>query len=77
MFGGVSDSATKAFDEYGHPIQKESMDEMLLRKHMEREHKKKVRKALKFYQEKHYKEMTSTRMPYHKKNKVKGVKQLY
>ena len=77
MFGGVSESATKAFDEYGQPIRKQTIDEHLLEKHLEIEHKRKVRKALDFYQKKHYREMTSMRMPYHKVNKRIGHKQLY
>lgn len=71
---GVKETLAKLFanarethDEWGQPIQKESIEERLLRKHLEREHKKKVRAALKYYDDKHYKEMTSLQMPYHKK----------
>jgi len=77
MFNGTTASAVRSFDEYGQPIKKKSMEEHLLEKHQEREYKKKVKAMLDYYEKKHYREMTSTRMPYHKVNKKKGVKQLY
>lgn len=58
-------NARQTHDSWGHPIQDESMEEKLLRKHMEREHKKKVRKLLAYYDKKHYQEMSSIKMPYH------------
>lgn len=61
MFAG----ARQSHDEWGHPIQEETMEEKLLRKHLERERKKKVKKLLAYYDKKHYKEMTSIKMPYH------------
>lgn len=60
------DNSKESYDEYGQPVQKETMEEMLLRKHLEREHKKKVKNMLKHYERKHWKEMTSIQMPYHK-----------
>lgn len=54
-------------DEYGEPIKKKTIEEKLLDHHLEMERKKKIRRALEYYDKKHYKEMTSMRMPYHNK----------
>lgn len=68
MFGG----AEKAYDSFGQPIQDKSMEERLLEKHLEIERRRKIKEALKYYEKKHYKEMTSMRMPYHDKFRKKG-----
>jgi len=74
MFG----SAKESFDEYGQPIRKETMEEKQLQKHLDIEHRRKVKATLDFYRKKHWKEMTSHEMPYHKKfrqlNRIKKRK---
>lgn len=65
-------NATQSYDEYGQPVQKKSIEEHLLEKHLDRERKKKIKAALQYYEKKHYKEMTSIEMPYHKINKLKN-----
>lgn len=67
MFAGQRENAVDHYDEYGQPIRKMTIEEKLLERHMERERMKKVRAALKYYDKKHYREMTSMQMPYHKK----------
>lgn len=67
ILGKMFVGAKQSHDEWGQPIQEETMEEKLLRKHMERERKKQVRKTLQYYDRKHYREMTSIKLPYHKK----------
>lgn len=66
--------ARQTHDEFGQPIQEISMEEKLLQKHMERERKKKIRQALKYYEKKNWKEMTSMELPYHKKARIMAMK---
>ena len=67
MFAGSRQNAVEHFDEDGRPIRSLTIEEKLLEKHLERERMKKVRSALDYYDKKHYREMTSMEMPYHKK----------
>lgn len=69
IIGKMFTGAKRTHDEFGQPIQEESMEEKLLKKHLEREHRKKVKKLLAYYEKKHYKEMASIQLPYHKKFK--------
>ena len=62
----VFGNARENYDENGRVIVPETMEEQLLRKHLERERMKKVRATLKYYDRKHFKEMSSKEMPYHK-----------
>lgn len=54
MFGG----AREDFDESGQPVRRATIEEQLLERHLQREHHKKVRTALRYYEDKHWKEMT-------------------
>lgn len=71
-------NARESFDEFGDPLQQETLEDKLLAKHLERERRKRVRKALQHFEKKSFREMTSTRMDYHDKfdrlNRVKKKK---
>jgi len=68
------DNAKDSYDEYGQPIQKETMEDRLLRNHLEIERKRRVKKALEYYKKKHWREMTNHEMPYHKKFRALNAK---
>lgn len=63
------------FDDFGQPIQEKTIDDKLLERHLEKERRKKVREMLRYYERKRFREVSSTRMPYHdrfaKLNRVK------
>lgn len=54
LFAPSREELIEKYDQWGEPIKKrETIDEMRLRKYQEREHRDKVRKLLKKYDEQH------------------------
>ena len=54
MFGADREKLVENYDDWGQPVKKkESIDERRLRKHLEREEQKKMRKLLAYYDRKH------------------------
>lgn len=54
LFGTDREKLIENYDDWGQPIQKqETINERRLRKHLEREHKKKISELLQKYDEKH------------------------